>query len=654
MTKQQQIYGTWSSPITPAMIAAGLRFSDVQWAGDTLVWLEGRGGRSVLVAQTGVQAPRDLTDVDTRVRGGIGYGGGEFTASGGIVIFVGGGGRLYRLPLDGGSPRAITPAFGAAASPRVSFDHRWVVYVHSAENVDGLALVDTEGQMFPRKLAYGTDFVMQPAWHPKGTHIAYIAWNQPQMPWDGTLLQLAHLNYDEAGVPHLGRVETLTGDDHTSIFQPEFSPDGRTLAYVSDQTGWWQLYLYDLEGKTHTQLTDAEAEDGMPAWIQGMRTYGWSEDGRAITFIRNEKGLFSLWRCEVSNHKLRRITALDHYQYLWQIAVSEREVALLASATTIPDRVITCEIEREIVPTLSAPQDTETGTPSIQVIVDDDRDEEWVRKRSRSEMLMSQYAQGQPISWAGHDHEAVYGLYYPPTSDRYESSGAPPLVVRVHGGPTSQARPVFSPEAQFYATRGFAVLEVDHRGSTGYGRAYRDKLIHNWGSYDVEDSASGAQHLVNQGLADGKRLVILGGSAGGYTVLQSLVAKPGFWRAGVCLYGISNQFTLALANPDWKFEARYSDMLLGTLPEAETLYRERSPLFNADQIKDAVIIFHGEEDQAVPKSQADSIVAVLKRRGVPHEYHVFPGEGHGWRKPETIERYYELALNFLQQYVIFG
>ena len=169
----------------------------------------------------------------------------------------------------------------------------------------------------------------------------------------------------------------------------------------------------------------------------------------------------------------------------------------------------------------------------------------------------------------------------------------------------------------------------------------------------MEDSASGAQHLVDQGLADAQRLVILGGSAGGYTVLQSLVAKPGFWRAGVCLYGISNQFTLAL-NSDWKFEARYIDMLLGTLPEAEALYRERSPLFHADQIKDAVIVFQGEDDPVVPKAQADSIVAALKRRGVPHEYHVFAGEGHGWRKPETIERYYDLVLDFLQQYVIFG
>ncbi len=647
---QKRMYGTWDSPISPKMVAGDLHFVDVQWDGDTLLWLERRGAINTLVAQSGAQAPRDLTDGEMSVRGRVGYGGGEFTVSNGVVYFAGNGGRLYRLSLDGGLPQPITPAFGAAASPRVSPDGKWIVYVHSAENVDGLALVDTDGAIFPRKLAYGTDFVMQPVWSPDGTQIAYVVWDQPQMPWDGTRLQLAHLQIGSDGVPAVEHLDTLAGDEHTSVVQPEFSPDGRTLAYASDQTGWWQLYLYDLAAGTHTQLTDAPAEDSTPAWNQGVRTYAWSHDGRAIYFIRNQESRRSLWRCEIGTHKLRRVTALDAYGNLAQIAASpvRGEVALLVSASTIPERLITCEVEQEIVPTLSQPSDP----PSIQVIVDQD-EAEWVRKRSRSEMLMSLYAESQPISWAGHDGGTVYGLYYAPKSAEFTSSGAPPLVVKVHGGPTSQTPASFSAEAQFYATRGFAFLEVNHRGGTGYGKAYQDKLLHAWGSYDVEDSASGAQHLVDQGLADARRLVILGGSAGGYTVLQSLVDKPGFWRAGVCLYGISNQFTLAL-NTDWKFESRYSDMLLGELPEAEALYRERSPLFHAERIKDAVILFQGEDDPVVPKAQADSIVAALRRHGVPHEYHVFAGEGHGFRKPETIERYYNLTLDFLKQYVIFG
>lgn len=650
MSKQKRMFGTWDSPILSSMIASGLRLNDVQWAGETLVWLEGRGAQNTLVAQTGIDAPRDLTESDMSVRARVFYGGGEFTTTADEVYFAGKGGRLYKLPLSGGIPQPITPEFGQASAPRVSPDGRWVVYVHSAENVDGLVLVDSEGAHFPRKLAYGTDFVMQPAWSADGKMIAYLNWDQPNMPWDGTFLQLARLGTGADGVPFVEATETIAGAQAISIFQPEFSPDGRYLSFVSDETGWWQLYLYDLQSKAVTPLTDAPAEDGAPAWVQGVRTYGWSADSRTIYFLRNQEGRRSLWRVSVADHKLRRITALDAYGELSQIAVSplRNEVALLASGSTIPDRVITLEVEREIVPLISEP----TDPPTIQAIADEP-EVEWVRKRTRSEMLMGQYNPSEAISWTGHDGEIVYGLYTAPGNARFESTGAPPLIVKVHGGPTSQSHDSFSPEAQFYTSRGFAFLEVNHRGSTGYGRVYRDKLNGAWGTYDVEDSVTGAQYLVDQGLADATRLVILGGSAGGFTVLQSLVSKPGFWRAGVCLYGVANQFTLAL-NSDWKFEEKYLDMLLGPLPEAQALYRERSPLFNADKIRDAVIVFQGDEDPVVLKSQSDSIVAALKRNGVPHEYHVFEGEGHGWRKPETIDRYYRLVLEFLKQYVVFG
>ncbi len=650
MPKQKRMYGTWNSPISPSMIASGLRLNDVQWAGETLVWLEGRGAQNTLVAQTGADAARDLTESGMAVRGKVFYGGGEFTTTNDTVYFVGNGGRLYKVALDGGIPKPITPEFGGASAPRVSPDGGWVVYVHSAENVDGLVLVDSEGEHFPRKLAYGTDFVMQPAWSADGKLLAYVSYDQPNMPWDGTHLQLARLGTGADGVPFVEATEAVAGSEKIAIFQPEFSPDGRYLSYASDETGWWQLYLYDLASKAITPLTDAAAEHGAPAWVQGVRTYGWSHDSKAIYFIRNEDGLQSLWRVAVADHKVRRITALDHYRSLSQIAVSPLgdEVAVIASSSTIPERVVTLEAEREIIPTLGTPSDV----PTIQVIPDE-AEAEWVRKRSRSEMLMGHYNVAEAISWTSHDGELAYGLYSAPGNAEFESVGAPPLIVKVHGGPTSQSHDSFSPEAQFYTSRGFAFLEVNHRGSTGYGRVYRDKLNGSWGTYDVEDSKSGAQYLVDQGLADASRLVILGGSAGGFTVLQSLVSKPGFWRAGVCLYGVANQFTLAL-NSDWKFEEKYLDMLLGPLPEAQALYRERSPLFNADQIKDAIIVFQGEDDPVVLKSQSDSIVAALKRNGVPHEYYVFAGEGHGWRKPETIERYYDLVVEFLKQYVVFG
>ncbi len=651
MTKKQ--YGTWPSPITPKMIAAGLKLNDVQWDddGQTLVWHEGRGKQGVLVAQTGLQASRDLTEPELSIRGGVGYGGGEFTVRHGQVYFVASG-RVYCQSLSGGFAKPITPAFGAAASPSVSFDGRWVAYVHTYESVDGIALVDTDGHHWPRKLAFGTDFAMQPVWHPEGHMLAYIAWNHPQMPWDGTELRLVKLEIGADGVPYAKDIQVLAGDTDTAIFQPAFSPDGRYLAYISDESGFGQLYLYDLEKQTHRHLTKAKAEYGTPAWVQGLRTYGWTADGKAIYAIRNQNATHTLWRIEVSSGQEEQIKVLETYTSLGQIAVSPigEQVALIASSSTQPTRIISYMPPEPPHPQhLSAP---ETEPLSINVLVEEGAEPVLVRRRSTTEALPEKQLVGaQPISWQGDDGDTVYGLYYPPLAGAYEGIGAPPLIVNIHGGPTSQRVRRYEAEAQFFATRGYAFLDVNYRGSTGYGRDYMLKLRGQWGVYDVEDAASGAQHLVKQGLADEKRLVIMGGSAGGYTVLQSLVEKPGFYRAGICRYGISNQFLLV--QDTHKFEAYYNDTLLGPLPEAAEIYRARSPYFHADRIKDPLIIFQGEDDPVVPRNQSDSIVTSLRRRGVPHEYHVYEGEGHGWRKPETIEHYYKHVLRFLEQWVIY-
>lgn len=634
--KQKRAYGTWSSPITTRMLAGGTRLSDVQWDSDgvTLVWLESRAGQSVLVAQRPDDAPREITDSEMSIRGRVGYGGGEFHVQNGIVVFVGNGGRLWRVSLAGGRPKAITPQFGGAASPRISPDGKWVVFVHQDERRDGLAVVDIEGREWARKLAFGMDYVMQPVWHPAGTQIAYIAWNQPLMPWDGGELRLAMLGYDHAGFPFVKSAQTIAGGTDTSVFQPEFSPDGKTLAYVSDASGWWQVYLYDLETGKHTQLTTAEAEHAVPAWSQGIRMYAWSRDSRHIYSVLNQKAVCTLWRyeTEIGNGGEQSGGApidLNFYTDLRQIAASPTRdaVALLASASPRPERVVS------YAPASAASR---------------------IHRYSTSTALESaRLAEAQAIEWTGHDGETVHGLYYPPASDHDEGIGLPPLIVHVHGGPTSQRRLGYDAEMQFYATRGYAVLQVNHRGSTGYGKAYKDKHRRAWGYYDVEDSASGASFLAAQGFADPQKFVILGGSAGGYTVLQSLVSKPGFYKAGVCLYGISNQFTL-VSEADFKFEERYSETLLGTLPQNAALYRERSPLFHAEKIVDPVIVFQGEDDNVVPKSQSDSLVAKLRERGVAHEYHVYPGEGHGFRKPETIDAYLKATLKFLERYVVYS
>ena len=262
------------------------------------------------------------------------------------------------------------------------------------------------------------------------------------------------------------------------------------------------------------------------------------------------------------------------------------------------------------------------------------------------------YALPSPITWKGMDGEEVYGIYYAPQSERYQGIGLPPLMVLIHGGPTGQRGASFDGQAQFFASRGWAVLQVNYRGSTGYGRVYRDKLRENWGIYDVQDAVSGAKYLVEDGQVDGGKRVIMGGSAGGFTVLKALEDYPGFFKAGVDLFGVANQFTLVADTH--KFEERYSDSLLGSLPESAEIYRKRSPVFFADQIKDPIIVFQGEEDNVVPKNQSEEIVAILRRNGVPHEYHLYPGEGHGFRKTETIDHFYTALEKFLKTQVIFG
>ncbi|MBS1250049.1 MAG: Dipeptidyl aminopeptidase BIII [Chloroflexi bacterium] len=627
--KTHKQYGLWPSPITPQEIGQGLDFSDVAWNDDgTLVWRERRSDRGLLIVQPPVgDAFRALNNTFS-VSGGVGYGGGSFTVGDGCAYFVEKASkRIYAQPLGAGSPRPITPEFGAAAAPRVSPDGEHLLFIHTYENEDTLAVVDTEGEHWPRKLASGADFYMHPRWGPDGQHAAWVSWNHPNMPWDGTTLELATLTRTPGDLPALKTVTTIAGDETTSIFQPEFSPDGRYLAYVSDQSGWWQLYLYDLQSKEHRQLTDIPAEHGKPAWVQGMRTYSFGVNGEKLYFIRNQKGIATLWEIEIASGQEQQLPLEEEYTWFEQIAVSPQggEIALLASGGRAPKRVIVYQ-------------------PG---------EESTVLRRSTAENLSPEaYSTPQPLSWSSLDGETTHGLYYPPQNAEFTAEGPPPLVVLVHGGPTGQRVASYNPKVQFFTSRGYAVLQPNYRGSAGYGRDYRDALKGKWGIFDVADTVSGARYLAEEGLADTERMVVMGGSAGGFTVLIALEKHPGVFRAGISMYGVANHFTLAADTH--KFEKRYLDSLLGPLPEAAEVYRERSPIFAADKIQDAMAIFQGEDDKVVPKDQSEAIVEALKRNGIPHEYHLYPGEGHGFRKSETLEHFYKSVDDFLREYVIFA
>ncbi len=632
ITQETRPYGLWPSPLTPQTMA-GIRLSDAAWDSDgqTLVWLEGRGDQGVLVAQTGQDAPRDLT-VGQSVRARVGYGGGDFTVGNGYVYFVdGASGRLLRQPLSAGPAVPITPAFGHAASPTLSPDGRWLLYVHSDDQqTDRLALVDVAGAQWPRIVASGADFYMQPCWRPDGQQVAWVQWDHPQMPWDGTQLYLANVQppTNENDLPSLTDARAITGSVETAIFQPAFAPDSRSLVYISNESGWENLYSYDLASKSSRALTHDSVDLGQNAWSQGMRAFAFTSNGDSLLCLRNEGGFRRPWRYDFATQQAHALPLLSSYDWLEQptIAPQSGELAVIASGATIPPRLVTVNLATAA---------------------------ERVRARSSSEVVpAAALSIPRPVSWTADDGATAYGLYYPPASTTYTSSGLPPAIVRVHGGPTGGSNASYNANAQFFATRGYAVLEVNHRGSVGYGRDFMHALREQWGVYDVADTVAGANFLRQEGLADPKRIVIMGGSAGGYTVLQTLVTHPGQFKAGLCLYGVANLFTLAADTH--KFEARYLDSLIGPLPETTDRYRDRSPIYKADQISDPVAIFQGAVDTVVPPAQSEVIVAALRRRGIPHEYHLYEGEGHGWRKRETIAAFWAAVERFLQEYVIFG
>ncbi len=610
--KTKKNYGLWQSDLSGSDASGQKRFLDLKAIKDTLVWAERRGAESIIVAQKGCEAPNDISS-GVGVRGGVGYGGGEFDIHEDLIVFSGSDSAIYTVKLDEGKPRAITPSFGSTASPVFSRDGKSVAYVHTEDGVDVIAVVPSDGSAWPVIIAKGADFYANPTWTPDGSAILYVAWDHPHMPWDKSRIEKTSLK---------GERELLFNEN--AVNQPSYSPSGQKLAFVSDAEpassdpdagGRWHIFIKEKEGEIR-QITNGEMDFGGPAWIQGLRYFDWVDDENLLC-ISTAHAKWKATLVNIVTCSIEELEGLDDYESLSQPVSFSGGYAFLASAPHIPPRIIVLK-------------DAKTRV---------------VQRASAERFLPSQYAPMIPKQWQFEGSD-IFGNYYPPTNAQFESEGLPPAIIMIHGGPTSQSWASFNFRNQFFASRGFAVLDVNYRGSTGYGRKYMEALYGNWGLSDVEDSISAAHFLGENKLADPSKIVIMGGSAGGYTVLQSLVNSDLF-AAGVCLYGIGNLFTLAAGTH--KFESSYNDILLGALPEATDIFRDRSPLFHAEKITSPLAIFHGRKDQAVPFEQAESLVAKLTS---PHEFYIYDDEGHGWRKPETVEHFYEHTLAFLENYVV--
>ena len=610
--------GTWTSPISAAVVAAGaMPLSQLALDGDDVLWLAGRAseaGRTTLLRRrAGSQA--ELTPAPFNVRNRVHeYGGGAYAVDGGTVWFSHhADNRLYRVE-DGAEPVMMTkeeavryadfvPDRARQRLVAVREDH----LAGEAHPVNTICAVGFDGS--ETILVDGNDFYAAPRLSPDGRHLAWLCWDHPRMPWQGTELWVADIAPDGSLVD--GRM--VAGGMDESICQPEWSPDG-LLHFVSDRNGWWNLYRFE-HGVVHA-LCPREAEFGGPHWVFGGSMYGFhSADEIVCTYI--EEGVSRLARLSTRGCTL---TPIDTpYQEIRELRVNSGKVALLAGSPTIA-------LELALV-------DVDSGAREVLARSIESLPDEGYLSVPRS------------IRYPSANGRTAYAFHYAPTNKDYAPNDGelPPLIVIGHGGPTGMATSTLKLATQFWTSRGFAVLDVNYGGSTGFGRHYRDLLRGQWGVIDVEDCVAGARHLADEKLADPERLLIRGSSAGGLTTLSALAFHDVF-KAGASYYGVSD--LAGLDADSHKFESHYNEYLIAPKAQAAAVYRQRSPIHHTASLTRPMIFFQGLDDKVVPPQQSEAMVEALRARGVPVAYITLEGEGHGFRKADSVVRTLEAELVF--------
>ncbi len=636
-------FGSWPSPISAAMVATqGLRLGSVRLDGDDIYWLEGRpseSGRSVLVRRTPDGRCRDITPAPLNVRTRVHeYGGGACLVSEGVVYFVNfSDQRIYRVSAsEPGSPMPLTPEgrwfYADAVSDLLRRRLICVREDHSAEGaepVTTLVGIATDGVECTAGdvLASGYDFYSTPRLSLGATHMSWLCWRHPSMPWDETEVWVADLTVTGA----LANARHVAGGAGESISQPGWLPDG-SLCFASDRDGWWRLYRWR-EGEAVTPILSsppAGAEFGRPEWVFGTATWAAATGNLLVTsFTRG--GRWYLGTIDLALRTLRELPVpLEPLEWLTSTAT---HAVLVAASPIVADALVRVDLGSGQVEMLrrSAPDGAAGGAlgPGTCSVPD-------------------------AIEFPTGDGGTAHAFYYAPRLEGCSGPAGerPPLIVIGHGGPTTATRDTLDLRIQFWTSRGFAVADVNYRGSSGYGREYRRLLRSRWGIADVEDMIGVARFLSADGRVNPRRLIIRGGSAGGYTTLAALTCHPEVFQAGASYYGISD--LEVLARDTHKFESRYLDSLVGPYPERRDLYRARSPIHFVDRLACALILFQGLEDQVVPPNQSEMMADAVRRKGLPVAYLVFDGEQHGFRRADTIVRCLESELYFYGAVFGFG
>ena len=633
-------FGSWASPITSDLIvASSIGLGDILVDGSDVYWIESRPqeqGRSVLVRCSQAGDPTDVTppmptngqsafNVRTRVHE---YGGGAYLVGNGIVYFSNDADqRLYRQE-PGASPVAITEAplkprgvrYADGVMDRARGRMIWVREDHqtgSEQPVNTLVDIPLDGLRPQRTLVAGSDFYAAPRLSPDNTRLAWLEWRHPNMPWDGTELWVGRCVADGA----IAEKKKVAGGDAELICQPEWSPDG-VLYFVSDRSGWWNLYRIASDPLSASgeiePVYPLSAEFGSAQWGFRPSRYAFASAQRLI--------------CSYSRDGSASLAAVD----LSTLAVTPiaTEFTEIGSLHADADRVYFVGASPTHFPAIVKLAPSSGGVSILKLSNAED-----VRA------FEGYLSTPQSIEFPTENGLTAFGLFYPPVNRDFtaQTGELPPLIVRSHGGPTSAFSSALDWSVQYWTSRGFAVLNVNYGGSTGYGRAYRERLRGQWGIVDVDDCVNGAKHLAATGKVDGERMAIRGGSAGGYTTLCALTFRNVF-RTGASYYGVSD--LEALAKDTHKFELRYLDGLIGPYPARRDLYLERSPVHFPDRLTVPIAFFQGAEDPIVPPNQAEAMVEALKAKGVPFQYLLFDGEQHGFRRAQTIKRTLDAELYF--------
>ena len=609
---QTRAYGTWDSPISAAdTVGAVVDFGQIAIDGDHLYWLEGRpseGGRQVLVHRDGDGRISDVTPPPTYVRTKVHeYGGGAFAVGGGKVAYSEfSDQRLYLLDDGPTTPEPSRPGALRYADGRFLPNGRFVCVREShgdGEAVNEIVRIDPDTQEV-EVMVTGRDFYSSPRPSPDGQRLLWLEWDHPNMPWDGTVLKTGTLT-DQGLVD----VEEIAGGSDESLFQPEWAPDGG-IVFATDRSGWWNLHRFD--GEHSTPILEMAADFGGPAWIFGATTFGFLSGGKILAAFW-EDGVDHLGVIDQEGGLTRVPDDLTCHAFL--VTDGGSRAWFVGHGPTAPSAVYELDVDRGTLTAIrSNPMPAEPAYVPVPRII--------------------------TFSTAG--GEVAHGVYYPPSNADFEGPEGerPPLIVKVHGGPTSHVYPRLRPDFMFWTTRGFGLVDVNYRGGTAYGRRFRNLLRDAWGIVDVEDSLAAALYLAAEGEVDADRLVITGGSAGGYTTLAALAFGDAF-SAGGSYFGVADLGLLV--DHTHKFESRYLDGLVGTDPDE---MRRRSPLYSADQITVPVILFQGLDDKVVPPEQAEIISAALAENGIPHAHITYEGEDHGFRKAENIIHSLESELAF--------